>query len=174
MTLKEVIMRSPMKRRLLMLLSSVVLSGILTGQKALAVAQPGQPGDFGLGAMFGAPTGLSVKYWVGNTTALDGGMAWHFGDDARFQIHADHLWHINVPSMNVPNGRLPVYVGAGLRVLAGDHPEAGIRIPVGLSYLVANAPVEVFAEIVPIVEFAPDSSGELDGAVGVRYYFKTH
>src|SRR5258706_10552739 len=76
-----------------------------------ASPQPGQAGDFGLGAMFGAPTGLSLKYWVTGTTALDGGLAWHFGDDDRFQIHADHLWHINVPALNVPYGRLPLYVG---------------------------------------------------------------
>jgi len=61
---------------------------------------------------------------------------------------------------------------AGLRVLAGDHPEAGLRIPLGLSYLLSQAPVEIFAEIVPVVEFAPDTSGEVDGAIGVRYYFK--
>jgi hypothetical protein len=167
-------MRIPIKRRLIVLLSSLMLNGLLASSNALAAPQPGQPGDFGLGAMFGAPTGLSFKYWWTNTAALDGGLAWHFGGDSRFQVHADHLWHINVSGWNVPNGRLPAYVGAGLRVLAGDHPEAGIRIPLGLSYLAAKAPVEIFAEIVPVVEFAPDTSGELDGAIGVRYYFKTH
>jgi hypothetical protein len=166
-------MRLPMKSRIIVFMSYLIFTGVVCSPNALAVPQPGQPGDFGLGAMFGAPTGLSLKYWLNNTSAMDGGLAWHFGDDARFQVHSDYLWHINVPNWDVPNGRLPVYVGAGLRVLAGDHPEAGIRIPVGLSYLVAKAPVEVFAEIVPVVEFAPDTSGELDGAIGVRFYFKT-
>ena len=152
---------------------SLMIAILLCQTAAFAVPQPGQPGDFGVGAMFGAPTGLSLKYWFTESMAVDGALAWHFGDDDRFQIHADHLWHIPIPGWNVPNGRLPVYIGAGLRVIAGDHSEAGIRIPLGLSYLVANAPVEVFAEIVPIVEFAPETSGELDGAVGIRYYFKT-
>jgi len=166
-------MHLPIKRRLILFLSYLMFTSALAISNALAVPQPGHPRDFGLGAMFGAPTGLSLKYWLTNSTALDGGFAWHFGDDARFQVHADHLWHIDVPSWKVPNGRLPAYVGTGLRVLAGHHPEAGIRIPLGLSYLVAKAPVEVFAEIVPVVEFAPDTSGELDGAIGVRYYFKS-
>src|SRR5207302_5616557 len=100
-------MRFPMKRRLMILLSYLMLTGVLSSSNALAVPQPGQTRDFGLGGMFGAPTGLSVKYWLTDTTALDGGLAWHFGDDARFQIHTDHLWHINVPNWNVPNGRLP-------------------------------------------------------------------
>ena len=60
-----------------------------------------------------------------------------------------------------------------MRVLAGDHSEAGIRIPLGITYLVHTAPLEVFAEIVPVVRFAPDTAGDVDGAVGVRYYFKT-
>ncbi len=167
-------MRARTKRWVLTVVVSVMVPMTLIIPVTCAVPQPGQAGDFGLGAMFGAPTGLSMKYWFTESTALDGALAWHFGDDQRLQIHADHLWHIPVPSWNVPNGRLPVYVGAGLRVIAGDHPEAGVRIPLGLAYLAAKAPIEVFAEIVPVVEFAPDTSGELDGAIGVRYYFKTH
>ena len=167
-------MHLPTRREFVVFLSLLALTGTLPTSKVLAAPQPGQPGDFGLGAMFGAPTGITAKYWYSGQAAIDAGLAWHFGGDARFQMHADHLWHISVPQWNVPNGRLPFYVGAGLRVLAGDHPQAGIRIPLGLSYLITNAPVEVFAEIVPVVEFAPDTAGDLDGAIGVRYYFKTH
>src|SRR5262249_34842586 len=96
---------------------------VLMQSTSWADPQPGKPRDFGVGAMLGAPTGLSLKYWLTETAAMDGGLAWHFGDDARFQIHSDYLYHIFVPNWQVPGGRLPVYVGAGLRVLAGDHPE---------------------------------------------------
>src|SRR5579871_2901707 len=129
---------------------SVMIPVALMIPDVCASPQPGQPGDFALGALFGAPTGLSMKYWFTETTAVDGALAWHFGDEQRLQIHADHLWHIQVPGWNVPNGRLPVYIGAGLRVIAGDDSEAGVRIPLGLAYLVAKAPIEVFAEIVPV------------------------
>jgi len=32
--------------------------------------------------------------------------------------------------------------------------------------------LEIFAEIVPVIEFAPDTDGDVDGAIGIRYYFK--
>jgi hypothetical protein len=147
----------------------LVLFG-MTGRASAALV--GQANDFGIGGILGAPTGLSLKYWFTDRTAVDGALAWHFGDDSRLQIHADHLWHIRIPQWHVPHGQLPVYVGVGMRVIAGDDSEAGVRIPLGLSYLMNEAPVEIFAEIVPVIEFAPDTEGELDGAIGVRYYFK--
>src|SRR5882672_5942427 len=102
-------MSLPAKRELLVFLSILAVSGFSPLNRALAAPEPGAPGDFGLGAMFGAPTGLSMKYWYSSSAALDGGLAWHFGDDDRFQIHADHLWHIPVAALAVPNGRLPFY-----------------------------------------------------------------
>ena len=75
--------------------------------------------------------------------------------------------------VSIGEGRLPVYFGLGLRVLAGGHAQAGIRLPLGLSYLADRAPVEVFAELVPVLKFAPDTGGDVEGGVGVRYYFKT-
>lgn len=160
------------RRRIGGLLAGVVTMALYPSLVMAAVA-PGQPGDFGFGAMLGAPTGLSLKYWLNETAAIDGALAWHFGDNSQFQIHTDYLWHLPISGVTVPNGKLPFYVGAGLRVIAGDHSNAGIRIPLGLSYLVERAPVEVFAEVVPVVKFAPDTEGDIDGAIGVRYYFKT-
>ena len=137
-----------------------------------ANVQLGKPHDLGVGAVIGSPTGLSLKYWLTPATALDGVLAWHFGDEDQLQIHVDHLWHLNVPSLKVPNGRLPVYVGVGLRALMGEDAEAGVRIPVGLAYLLKTIPLEPFVEIAPVVRFAPDTGASLDGGVGIRYYFR--
>ncbi|OGR93020.1 MAG: hypothetical protein A2992_04585 [Elusimicrobia bacterium RIFCSPLOWO2_01_FULL_59_12] len=157
-----------MKKCAILLLGFVLALASSAG----AAKQPGEPRDFGVGAIFGSPTGLSMKYWLTDVSAVDAAMAWHFGDDDRFQIHSDYLWHITLPSLKVAEGRLPAYVGVGLRVLAGNDSEAGVRIPLGMSYLVERAPLELFAEIVPVVEFAPDTEGEIDGGVGIRFYFK--
>ena len=89
--------------------SFVVLSLILSlfsSSHAFADSQAGATGDFGVGAMLGAPTGLSLKYWLTDTSAIDGGLAWHFGDDDRFQIHSDYLYHIAIPGFTIPIGRL--------------------------------------------------------------------
>ena len=50
---------------------------------------------FGLGLMIGAPTGLSGKYFLTESTALDfgvGGIGYYRGRDG-LHLHADHLWH---------------------------------------------------------------------------------
>jgi hypothetical protein len=156
------------------LISSVLGALLFCGANAQAAGdpQPGHPHDLGVGVVLGAPTGLTAKYWMTDMLAFDGAVAWHFGDDDRFQIHSDALWHFMVPNLTVPEGTLPLYVGMGLRVLAGDHSEAGIRIPFGVSYLLAHAPLEFFAEIAPVVEFAPDTDAGVDGGVGLRFYFK--
>lgn len=150
----------------------VLLLSMLGGTLTWGAAQPGNRGDLGLGLIIGEPTGVTGKYWLSTKTAIDGAMAWNFGDDDRFQIHADHLWHIDVPSMHVPSGRVPFYVGGGVGVIAGKHSEGVFRIPLGLTWLSSDAPIEVFAEIVPVVEFAPDTDADLNGGIGIRYYFK--
>ncbi len=152
---------------------AILTIGLISPVSSWSSVQPGEAGDFGLGAILGSPTGLSLKYWFGPQAAIDGGFAWHFGHDGNVDIHSDYLWHIRSRYWAVPNGQLPFYIGAGLRVIAGRHSEAGLRIPLGVSYLIQNAPLEVFAEIVPVMRFAPDTAADLDGGIGVRYYFKT-
>jgi hypothetical protein len=144
----------------------------LTSFAAAGRTHPGQANDFGIGAIIGSPTGLTAKYWYNRHNAVDATLGWNFSGPDQVQINADHLWHVELESLKVPQGRLPAYVGIGLRVLAGNDSEAGIRIPLGLSYLFAYIPLEAFAEIAPVVKFAPDTGGDVDGGIGLRFYFK--
>ncbi len=151
---------------------------LFLGMLSLFVVSPvsarlvGESGDFGAGVVLGSPTGLTAKYWLGGHRAIDGTLAWKFGHEDQLEIAADHLWHHTFPNSSASvRGWLPFYFGLGVRVLAGDDAEAGVRIPLGLSYMVQDAPVEFFAEIVPVVEFAPDTDADIDGGIGVRYYF---
>lgn len=48
----------------------------------------------------------------------------------------------------------------------------GIRIPLGITHLFAEAPFDLFAEIVPLVDLTPDVDLDLNVAVGLRYYFR--
>jgi hypothetical protein len=47
----------------------------------------------------------------------------------------------------------------------------GIRFLGGAVYLIEKTPLEVFAEIAPVLRMAPSMGSNLDGGVGVRYYF---
>lgn len=134
----------------------------------------------GLGVMLGEPTGLSFKAWTSETTAFDAGLAWSFGRYDAVNIHADYLWHnFNLFGDNIEKGQLPFYYGIGGRIIfADDYPDTGdenvvlgARVPVGINYLFENTPVGLFLELAPIVNIVPETDLDLDGSLGVRYYF---
>ena len=133
-------------------------------------------GRFGAGIVLGEPTGVSLKYWLNDTLAFDGAIGASLHDDpddlSSFYLHGDILWH-KFDLISVSRGKLPVYIGAGVLARFRDHrdDQAGIRIPVGLSYLFDNAPVDIFAEIAPALDIAPGARGEITGGIGVRFWF---
>lgn len=130
-------------------------------------------GKFGVGVILGEPIGASVKYFFNDTLAIDGAAGWSSHDHSDFYLHSDVLWH-NYDLLPVARGRLPVYFGVGGLVRFRNHNEDnqfGIRVPVGISYLFDNAPVDIFAEIGPALDVAPFIRGEITGGVGVRFWF---
>lgn len=130
-------------------------------------------GHFGAGVTLGEPIGASVKYWFNNTMAIDGALGWSYRDDTDLYLHSDVLWH-DFNLIPVSQGRLPFYFGVGalVRFRHGHHDnQAGIRVPVGVSYMFENAPVDVFVEIAPALDVAPSLHGEVTGGIGIRYWF---
>lgn len=129
-----------------------------------------QDSGFGAGVLFGQPTGISVKLWTSETTALDGGLAWSFYNGGFIHVHADFLMHkFNV--IDVSSGRLPLYFGIGARLGLGNQLHLGARVPIGLDYLFDEAPVDIFLEIAPGLDLTPATQFALDGGIGVRYFF---
>lgn len=127
--------------------------------------------DLGIGVILGEPTGLSAKKWLSNEHAIDAGLAWSFSHDDRVQIHGDYLYHrVRAFSTDDVQGRIPFYFGIGGRAVLGDDALLGVRLPVGVGKTLRSAPVEFFLEIVPILDLAPDTDFDLNGALGVRYY----
>ncbi len=134
--------------------------------------QPGSARDFGVGAIVGDPTGLSAKYWFTRTRAVDMALAWDLsGSDDRLEIHSDHLWHFDLDVSRM-QGRLPLYVGVGGRLLTGHDARLGVRVPFGICYMFPRVPIELFGEIVPLFDLTPDSDTSVNGGAGVRFYFK--
>ena len=126
----------------------------------------------GVGVMLGEPSGISVKQWVSRTTAFDGGFAWSFANDTAIQIHADYLYHrVYLFETDDFESNIPVYYGVGARTVLGDDPTVGIRFPVGLGRTFREYPIELFLEVVPILDVAPSSHFSLNAAIGARYYF---
>ena len=128
--------------------------------------------ELGVGVILGEPSGISLKQWVSRTTAIDAGFAWSFANDTAIQIHADYLYHrVYLFETDDFEGRIPVYYGIGARTVLGDDSTVGIRFPVGLGRTFSDYPLELFLEVVPILDIAPNSNFAINAAIGARYYF---
>ncbi len=137
------------------------------------ISSPDYVGKLGAGIILGEPTGGSLKYWLNDTLAIDGAVGWSSHDHSNLYMHSDVLWH-NFDLIPVSRGRLPIYIGVGglFRVRDDNRDnQAGVRIPVGVSYMFDNAPIDVFAEIGPALDVTPDVRGEMTGGVGIRFWF---
>ena len=129
-----------------------------------------QSKGIGLGLIIGEPTGISFKYWTGSTTAFDAALAWSFIDEGAFHIHGDYIFH-NMRLISVPEGTLPFYYGIGARIKTANDTKLGVRVPLGLAYLFSNASVDIFIEVVPILDLMPKTDFSINAAIGARYFF---
>ena len=152
-------------KRLLIFYLFLTLAG-LSPAGAMS-SRVGAADDLGFGAAMGQPFGVTAKYWLSSSVAVDGFMGYHFNHN--FDTHMDYLWH-SFSSFYVSSGRLPFYLGVGGRVLLGDDSQLGLRGPIGVSYLFPNDPVELFAELAPVVKITSGVGLDIDGVLGVRVY----
>jgi hypothetical protein len=133
------------------------------------LAHAERAGSLGLGVMVGDPFGPTLKYWLTNQQAFDVGVG--FANDPVF--YADYIWH-NFQLIPPINGaKIGAYIGVGPRFESRRHEDDafGFRVPLGLNFLLSRAPIEFFAEIVPVFQVSPDTDGDFDGGIGLRVYF---
>ncbi|MBU1097782.1 MAG: hypothetical protein CVV23_12800 [Ignavibacteriae bacterium HGW-Ignavibacteriae-2] len=154
-----------MKHKLITLLGTIVI--------LMSVNLNAQDKNFGLGVIFGEPTGFSGKYWLTDNNALDFGFGYSFlGENSHLSLHGDYLYHMD--GIIQSQFRIPIYYGFGLRLrTAGDDDGSfGVRGVAGVAMFLNELPVDVFFEIVPVFQLLPETGLKFDVAVGGRYYFK--
>jgi hypothetical protein len=147
-----------MKKLIFVLVSGLFAMNVLAQDKG-----------FGIGVILGEPTGLSAKSWITSKTAVDVAVAWALHDPS-LHIHADFLVH-QFNLVTVSEGQLPLYFGLGARVKLADETMFGARIPIGMDYLFDSAPLDIFFEVVPILNLVPSTAFDLNAAIGIRYFF---
>jgi len=125
----------------------------------------------GIGAMFGNPTGLNVKHWLGGNQAIDGGFGLTLGGGSHGSLHSDYLLHKNDAFYFNDSEPLDLYYGIGGRMKFADDIELGVRLPVGLVHTVSSTEADVFGEIAPVVDFIGRVGLDINLAIGARYYF---
>jgi len=145
--------------------------------------------NFGLGVVIGDPTGLSAKLWTSRTNALDFGLGfWGYGPHNRCfndgtcpgygyrggTFNMDYLWQSNIVRRQV---QLDWHVGVGGRAVwdnscPGDCLALAARVPIGLDLTFSRPEfLEVFFEIAPAFYFVPGFGPDVEGGLGVRFYF---
>ena len=173
----------------------LIVAGLVAATAAPASARPRPAGrqssftankTFGLGIMLGAPTGLSGKYFLDRSHALDfgiGGMRYYRNRDG-LHAHLDYLWH-PFSLVSADAFELPLYFGIGGRLFdfndkndnfANDTIALGLRAPIGIAFDFNNVLLDIFFELALVADFYVDYSDRLgfdvNGAVGIRYWFK--
>jgi hypothetical protein len=150
----------------------------------LTIAQPVAAQDRGVGVGFiiGEPTGLSLKIWTSRENALDFGLGvgvggdrisyeGNYNDGSRVHFHMDYLWH----SFNAIRSteKFPLYYGIGARFNSGGNYDAsfGIRGVFGLAWYPRSTPLDIFVELVPVLQITPSTGFGIDAGFGMRFFF---
>lgn len=145
-----------------------VLTLILCLSASLPTADAqSRPGNTELGIILGEPTGISLKFWQSNTTAIDAAVAWSFGRNESVHIHSNYLIHSD---LEADQGSFMFYYGLGARALLADDPKFGARIPLGLQYIVPSSRLSLFFEVAPTFDLMPATKFGVNGGIGVRYF----
>lgn len=127
-----------------------------------------EKGAFGAGVLLGEPIGPNVKYWINSHAAVDFGLGFH--DD--LAVYSDFLWHDWKILPQPGKGKLGGYLGLGARYEETEgNDKFGFRTVAGADYWIESYPIEVYLEVAPVFQISPDTDTELDGGIGVRYYF---
>ena len=143
----------------------------------------GQDHGFGLGVIIGEPTGISAKLWTSPANAFAFGLGWSVRGDgigkhggeydrgSRVHFHVDYLWHSFEAIRS--SERFPLFYGIGGRVNTGGDYDASIAVRgvIGIAWLPHDTPIDVFFEVVPLLQLAPSTAFDLEVGVGIRYFF---
>jgi hypothetical protein len=178
-------------KRVLLLAATLLVSTAASTQPARAT-EVGTSRSIGLGVQLFDPTALIGKVFLDRNDALDFGFGfWGYGTcyDANghpyycnnsanyYSIHFDYLYEENIVDQVV---RLDWHAGAGGRTIfwgydnntANHYTAILARAPIGLD-LTFKRPhwLEVYLEIAPAIQLAPNLDFKFDVGLGGRAYF---
>lgn len=133
-------------------------------------------GDVGIGAQFGQPTGLTLKFYQPRGISTDILLAWDLEEFFFVNVHGLIERHIG------NSQTVHYFIGPGLFLGVRDdnnnnpldgsssnNVAAGISGTLGLSVLIGIT--EIYGQVTPRLELLEETSGTVGGGVGVRFYF---
>jgi hypothetical protein len=138
---------------------------------------------WGLGAVIGAPTGLSVNYFLQENKTVHTTLAYDLSGDDDFQLASHYTWRKN--NLNLNKLKLGWFYGAGARIAFKDHGdhhhshnkhnddtfELGPSGTIGLFHEFTDAPLEVFLKGNLTINIIQETSADTDVMLGLHYNF---
>jgi hypothetical protein len=134
--------------------------------------------------IFPEPAGIGYTNWLSEAAiGASSAPASSLAGINSFELHADWLWHnYDLIKTRQLLQSLSLYYGVGGRMkLQETNPRKddeddetarlGMRSPLGISYAFQEKPVELFAEVVPILDILPETRLGVGVGVGARYTF---
>ena len=130
-----------------------------------------EEGEFAFGIAAISPNGVSAKYWLTDSTALDFFADWSTNSE-KLLFHSDYLVH-DFEKIQLEGEVIAFYYGLGARVKykSGKDTQVGARLPFGFTYFIYDMPIDLFGEIAPRINALPSTNFGLDLMIGIRYRF---
>jgi hypothetical protein len=118
---------------------------------------------WGLGAVFGAPTGLSASYFFNVDRVLHSSLAYNLNGHSDLQISSHYEWRKNFRNLNW-------FYGAGAKAQFNDF-RAGPSGSLGIFHDFKEAPVELFLKSALTLNVISKTNSDLDLMLGIHYQF---
>ena len=129
--------------------------------------------NFSVGISLGNPTGISLKLQSQKKLVYD--LVTNFSSDPQyFYLHCDFLKYDyeKIVSKEL-TGKFPVFYGIGLKIEnVGEENRLGFRFVIGLEYIFADIPFEIFFKLAPYINIVPSTAVGIAPSIGIRYIFK--
>ena len=140
--------------------------------------------QFGFGITVGDPLGGTIKYWTASNEALVADIGCDYFGSPRVDI--DYYWHFAAFNSNV----VKLYAGPGLVVGFGQgnyylwyghghdyyfiredgRTGIGAHVLIGIDIIPRRTPIELYAELGPLIGISPSFGASFDFALGIRFY----
>ena len=127
----------------------------------------------GLGIILGPATGVSGKYLLSKSKAIDWAMGVELSKENSFHIHVDYLWR-HRKALKLGGLKLGWFWALGAKLRSADDDKDyrfGPRVAAGVNYRFRDVSFELFGEAAAVLNVVPKSDTDVSGAIGARFFF---
>jgi hypothetical protein len=134
---------------------------------------------WGLGAVIGAPTGLSANYFLQESRTIHTTLAYDLQGNDHLQLASHYTWRRK--DLRLPDLTLGWFYGVGGRFALTEHDHRhnhssdkvalGPSGTIGVFHEFQQVPLEVFLKVNLTVNLIPDTDADTDLMLGLHYNF---